>query len=109
MPVHLCDPQEAEDVPTGQASKRESLKARSSFLVPQGHPLLQVSLAGSGTVEGTKEVHLAFCVNALLVNTVLCDFSTSVHLPDAVSNTNGYFFCRHPLSISFSLSKSLKQ
>lgn len=60
-------------------------------------------------VRGTKEVPLPFSWCTLLVDAVLCDSSTSVHLSDAVCDINGDFFCSHPLSLPFSLLKSLMQ
>lgn len=60
-------------------------------------------------MKGTTKVHQLFYSDTLLIDTVLCDSFTSVHLSDAVGNVNGDFFCRHSLGISFSLLKSLKQ
>lgn len=64
-------------------------------------------LDGIQDVKGTKEVPLPFSWrNTLLVDAVLCDSSTSVHLSDAVCDINGDFFCRRPLSVLFSLCSS---
>lgn len=64
-------------------------------------------LDGIQDVKGTKEVPLPFSWrNTLLVDAVLCDSSTSVHLSDAVCDINGDFFRRHPLSVPFSLCSS---
>ena len=113
MPIRLCEKQEAENVPAAQAAVgcwvRQSLKALSSTRVQHGAPASSRFLGGIQYVRGTKDVHLPFQLDAPLVDTVLCDSSTSVHLPDAVCNINGDFFCRHSLSISFSLLKNLMQ
>ena len=60
-------------------------------------------------VKGTRDVPLPFSWWNTLVDAVLCDSSTSVHLSDAVCDINGDFFCRRPLSVPFSLLKSLVQ
>lgn len=111
MPAQFWGEQEAEKVPAARVAAGcqvgQSLKALSSVHLQQGPAASSRPLDGLQCVEGTEDVRLPLQVNALLVNTVLRDSSTSVHLPDTVCNINGDFFCRHSLGISFGLLKRL--
>lgn len=72
-------------------------------MVSKGSPLFQVSSTGISIMKVPEEVHLPSCLDIWLVDAVLCDSFTSVHLSDTVCNVDGDFFCRHSLSVSLSL------
>lgn len=84
------------------------LSVSQGLYVSKWPPLLPVSWTDTSITKVTQEVHPRLSLDVWLVDAVLCDSFTPVHLPDAVCNVDGDFFCRHSFSISFSLFKSLK-
>lgn len=56
-------------------------------------------------LDATKKF-MCFHTQTLLIDAVLCDPFTSVHLPDILCDADSDFSCRHSLGIPFSLLKS---
>lgn len=54
-------------------------------------------------LTGLHKEFICSYIQALLIDAVLWDSFTSVHLSDILCNVNSDFFCRHSLGIPFSL------